>query len=207
MISYYEEELKNLDPNDASSKSIYIDYKTEYDLLKLSEKYGFDSWQTNIISEQLRDDVYTMNSYSKDEEKYKSAKSHYDSIVEKLDSDNWKYFVNSSLSDVNNQIESLTKKKGDTIDQSQINSINENLYYLEIQKQVLAWRLEKDISYATSFLNSCLNNYKSCAADVYSYEHSDNHTYSEKQQYYSVLSNMNEYKYLSLIHISEPTRH
>ena len=98
MISYYEEELKNLDPNDASSKSIYIDYKTEYDLLKLSEKYGFDSWQTNIISEQLRDDVYTMNSYSKDEEKYKSAKSHYDSIVEKLDSDNWKYFVNSSLS-------------------------------------------------------------------------------------------------------------
>lgn len=195
MISYYEEELKNLDPNDASSKSIYIDYKTEYDLLKLSEKYGFYSWQTNIISEQLRDDVYTMNSYSKDEEKYKSAKSHYDSIVEKLDSDNWKYFVNSSLSDVNNQIESLTKKKGDTIDQSQINSINENLYYLEIQKQVLAWRLEKDISYATSFLNSCLNNYKSCAADVYSYEHSDNHTYSEKQQYYSVLSNMNEYKY------------
>ena len=41
MISYYEEELKNLDPNDASSKSIYIDYKTEYDLLKLSEKYGY----------------------------------------------------------------------------------------------------------------------------------------------------------------------
>ena len=29
MISYYEEELKSLNPNDASSKSIYIDYKTE----------------------------------------------------------------------------------------------------------------------------------------------------------------------------------
>ena len=195
MISYYEEELKNLNPNDASSKSTYIDYKTEYDLLKLSEKYGFDSWQANLIPEQLRNDVYAMNSYSKDEETYKSAKSHYDSIVEKLDTDDWKYFVNSSLSDVNNQIESLTKEKEDTIDKSEINSINENLYNLEIQKQVLEWRLEKDISYATSFFNSCLNSYKNYAVDVYSYEHSDNHDYSEKQQYYSSLSNMNEYKY------------
>ena len=195
MLSYYEEELKNLNPNDASTKSIYIDYKTEYDLLTLSKKYGFNSWQANIIAEQLRDDIYTMNSSFENEETYKTAKAHYDNIVEKLNTDDWKYFVNSSLEDVNNQIESLSKEKETTIDKSKINSINENLYFLGIEKQVLEWRLEKNISYATSFLNDCLNSYKNYAVDVYSYEHSDNHSYSEKQTYYSALSKMNEYKY------------
>ena len=52
-ISYYEEELKKLDPKNPSDFSLYVDTKTQVDLLGLMNRYGFASWQANIISEYL----------------------------------------------------------------------------------------------------------------------------------------------------------
>lgn len=199
MIAFYEEDLKDMNPNDPSTLSIYLEEKTQYDMLKLIEKYGFESWQANIIPQELQGYIYTINEYTyssqKNETNYNEAKQKYNEIVKKLDTDDWKYFASSELEKVKEEIDFQNTQKNNTTNQLEINSIEENINHLEAQKQVLNWRLEKDISYANSFLNSCLENYAYLSSEIYSYEHTENHKYSEKQEYYNTLKEFNTNKY------------
>lgn len=194
IVNDYEQNMKSYDPDDPETNQMYIDMKSQLDMLKLMQHYGFNSWQSYVIQTELGSDgdIYTMNHYeyalSKTitKQEYQEAKERYDSFVQKLDADDWRYFVSSKLEEINQQIE--IQKKSNSKE-------NQNLYNLQVQKQVLEWRLEKGISYEESFLNTCLRRYANNSDIVYSYEHSDNHSYSEKQEYYSALKVFNTSKY------------
>lgn len=193
VLLYYEEQMPS--PDDPETIDTYIDMKSKLDMMKLMQKYGFDSWQAYIIETVLGSDgdLHTINEYTYSpnktvsEEEYLAAKESYDNFIQKLDADDWRYFVNSELDAINQEIE--------TIKSNNINSNNTNLHSLEAQKQVLEWRLEKDINYKGSFLNTCLRRYVNNSEIVDSYEQSSNQDYSQKQEYYSALEVMNTSKY------------
>ena len=176
-VKYYEWQLAELDPEDASDLSMYIDTKVNLETSKLIKEYGSDSWQAYIISSVLPTHIYTMVSHEYTdeitEEAYKEAKDAYDIAIEKFKSGDWKYFVNMDLDDINTSLEEQYKLKEKTEDTQTLNSINQTIADLELKKQVNEWRLEKDISYAPSLLNNALDNYLSCKSNLISYEGRD----------------------------------
>lgn len=192
MIQYYEEQMPS--PDDLENIDMYIDMKSTLDMMKLTQKYGSNSWQTYVIQTQLGSDgdLHIINEYlysptkTVSEQEYNTAKKNYDDFIQKLDADDWRYFVSSELDAINKQIEYEKKVT---------NTDNSNLYRLEIQKQALEWRLEKGISYESSFLNNCIEMYVNNNNLVYSYEHTNDHDYFDKQEYYSALNTVNKCKY------------
>lgn len=199
MLKYYEEDLAGINPNDPATLSAYIETKTQIDTIELIKKYGFESWQANIIPGKLSGYIFDMNEFKyssvKNEQLYNESKAKYDEIVEKLDADNWRYFAQSEIDEANAQIEIQESAKANTIDQIELASIESSLNYHQIVKQVAQWRLDKDISYKNSFLNNCLTRYADYNYDIYNYEHSDNHSYEEKQTYYETLEKLNKTRY------------
>lgn len=187
-IQYYEEAMPS-SSKDPETNDMYISMKSNLDMMKLVQKYGYDSWQAYVIQTYLESEgyLYVMNEHdyainpTVSEKEYLAAKEHYESFVQKLDVGDWKHFARTELERVEQDIKTTSDEQ--------------KLAELQTQKQVLQWRLDKDISYAESFLNTCLRRYESHSNTVYEYEHSNNHEYSEKQEYYNSLETLNTCKY------------
>ena len=82
--------------------------------------------------------------------------------------------------------------KENTQDSTVLSGIEDQLYTFELQKQVLEWRLEKDIPYGYDYFNQCLDQYKVAKVTIRDYENSttsQQEDYNAKQEYYSALEN------------------
>ena len=200
-VKYFESQLAELDPKSASDLSMYIDTKVNLEISKLINEYGPDSWQSYIINTVLPTYINTMVSHEYTDEitkeAYNEAKRSYDTAIQKLKSDDWKYFVNNDLKDISKSLEEQYNLKKNTEDTQTLASINETISNLEVKKQVNEWRLEKNISYAPSFLNNALESYSSNKSCLISYEGTDLSRLStdELQSYRSSLKNANLNKY------------
>ena len=182
--------MNSLSPNNKNEIDQYIDSKTAYDMAKLMQKYGFTSWQAEIIRSEVgcHNYLHTMNTYTYNKDKisqdeYNEAKLNYDKFIAKLDEGDWKYFATSQLKDVEEQIQ--TAKEAESI----------NLNSLYTQKQILEWRIDKDIAYGFDFLNDCLEGYSNASSFIESYNQQKNPSYTEKIAYYKALSSLNINKY------------
>lgn len=190
-ISFYEQQLKELNLNNKEDIETYIIYKSELDQAKLEKSYGgYDTWQARIIQEQLAPIIQEMNEYqykTKNQTAYENAKKEYDAIIAKIDAGDWRYFANEELKEVESTLAQQNKSK----DQMQnASDLDNQIYMLELQKQVLNWRLEKDIPYGNDYKNTCLNKYQSAKMSIKQYESAsdkDKENYEAKQEYYSNL--------------------
>ena len=167
-------------------------------MAKLMQKYGFDSWQTSVIGSEIgcHSYLYTMNTYTYNrgnlnKEAYDEAKSNYDKFVAKLDEGDWKYFAVYQLKDVEEQI--ANSKSTDS----------GNLNNLYTKKQILEWRIDKNIAYGSDYLNKCLDNYADASYTVNEYNQKKNPTYYEKLTYYKNLKTLNVSKYYIENNISD----
>lgn len=167
-------------------------------MAKLMQKYGFDSWQTSVIGSEIgcHSYLYTMNTYTYNrgnlnKEAYDEAKSNYDKFVAKLDEGDWKYFAVYQLKDVEEQI--ANSKSTDS----------GNLNNLYTQKQILEWRIDKNIAYGSDYLNKCLDDYADASYTVNEYNQKKNPTYYEKLTYYKNLKTLNVSKYYIENNISD----
>lgn len=159
-------------------------------MAKLMQKYGFDSWQTSVIGSEIgcHSYLYTMNTYTYNrgnlnKEAYDEAKSYYDKFVAKLDEGDWKYFAVYQLKDIEEQI--ANSKSTDS----------GNLNNLYTKKQILEWRIDKNIAYGSDYLNKCLDDYADASYTVNEYNQKKNPTYYEKLTYYKNLKTLNVSKY------------
>ena len=196
---FYSTVLRQLDPNNSEQVEEYVEIKTQLDVINLISKYGFDSWQANIIPGQVSSIIGLINRYTyieKDEFALTDAKKKYDTFINALDSDNWRYFAELELEEVNLL---LSEKQQFSIDNN-LNSEGSTYDFkiYEINKQILEWRLEKDISYANTFLNTALQNYSRSSRNIIYYEAESNHSYSDKLDYYDSLKEANYYQELKL---------
>ena len=182
--------MNSLSPNNKNEIDQYIDSKTAYDMAKLMQKYGFTSWQAEIIRSEVgcHNYLHTMNTYTYNKDKisqdeYNEAKLNYDKFIAKLDEGDWKYFATSQLKDVEEQIQ--TAKEAESI----------NLNSLYTQKQILEWRINKNIAYGSDALNNRLENYENASYYIESYKEQKNPSYSEKIDYYKNVKSLNINKY------------
>lgn len=174
-----EDYAEMYDVNNREELPYYVKEKTSYDLYKLRENYKKDSWQYNyLVQADVYDILYRINSYenklSLNEEDYKSAKEEYDVIIKKLDTDDWKEIVESEKKSYEEQLltEEDTKTKKE----------------LEIRIEEQSIRLDKDISYAKSYLNDALMNYIENKITLLEYEDKDISKLNkdEKDSYFEV---------------------
>ena len=201
-LAFYEEELKTLDYKTVEDNEYYIDIKTSYDLIKLKLNYGIDSWQYNYID--ANDSVYTdlwninENTYglNKDERILQEAIQEFNSIKQKLDAGNWKIFVREELDYTNEEIASYEKQLKSTEEKTKIKEITGFLEFAKINKQVLEWRLEKEIPYDYyNFLSVKLEEYQHYAETESSLKNEENKDAQEEQYYNEALKQMNICKY------------
>ena len=196
-LEIYEEMMSELDLEDPLERAQYIDTKNDIELGKLTKKYGNDSWQAYVINNMLTPYLHTILSYEYSdevsEEEYNEAKKYYDDAIQKMDADDWRYFVNEDLEQINNSLEEQYKLKETETNEQVLASIESTIYDLEIQKQVDEWRLEKDISYAPSFLNDALETYYGAQTAL---KDAQNGNYPQEiEQYNSLLEQANLNKY------------
>ncbi len=196
---YLQEELATLNPNSVSDNSLYINDRTELDVIELKEKYGKDSWKAVVIEEKVKLAIQTYNeckyALEKDEESLKTAEEEYQKYLDLLENEDWKYFANQDLALTNMQISLYEGQKKNAQDTMVIKNIDSMLYDLNLQKQVLDWRLEKDISY-DSPENSTLETYYESSMAVKEYENSkEEKKHSEKILYQQMLQTANTTKY------------
>ena len=196
-LEIYEEMMSELDLEDPLERAQYIDIKNDIELGKLTKKYGNDSWQAYVINNMLTPYLHTILSYEYSdevsEEEYNEAKKYYDDAIQKMDADDWRYFVNEDLEQINNSLEEQYKLKETETNEQVLASIESTIYDLEIQKQVDEWRLEKDISYAPSFLNDALETYYGAQTAL---KDAQNGNYPQEiEQYNSLLEQVNLNKY------------
>lgn len=196
---YMISQLNKLDPTKASDNSEYISMKSEMELIEIEEKYGSNSWQSNVASEKVYPTINEYNTYKyaleKDDVALKQAEEKYNKYMKLLESNDWKFFAKEDLIQVEEKIKQLEEEKKNTVDTVILSSLESQLYDYNLQKQVINWRLEKNISYESDE-SKMLATYYSEKMSVYNYENDKSEKkYDEKIDYQNSLSRANKYEY------------
>lgn len=163
MESYKEQLTPELE---ASDPDYYADCKSMYDSYELGKKYEEDSWQRQVISQRIQPVLKKMY-LEKSGEDYEIAKAEYDKLIEALENNDWRSFVQYNLEETNLQIELMPED-------------NDQLESLKDIKQTLEWRLEKNIPYDNSDLNSYLQCWLSARQSIRQYKDNKNPSQTEK---------------------------
>ncbi len=191
-IAFYEEMLKDLNPNNKEDLEEYLMYKTEIDTAKLIQNYGdSNTWQAQIIRNKVNSIISQMNYYqydAKNKVEYENMKKQYDILLQKINAGDWRHFAKEELIEIENNLLEQNQLKKQAQTQMEIKNIENQIYELELQKQVTNWRLEKDIPYGYNYQNTCLRKYQNAKMQIKDYEDSNNQEdYSQKQEYYNNL--------------------
>lgn len=201
-IAYYEKELKELDYHKASDKSTYAEIKSELEITKLMKQYGgYDTWQGEIINNRISSYIREINYYEYGVEEdtqgeLQELKQTYENLLKRLENDDWKAFALEEQKDLTEELKQQKELKAQTIDKNTIEQIKDTIQTLEIQKQVVDWRIEKNISYASGYFNDALNTYENGSMAIQNYqEENSQEDYNEKLNYYETLKNTNIAKY------------
>lgn len=185
-IAFYERQLKDLDVKNPEESAIYESYKSQLERIKLIRKYGgYDTWQARVIEEQCNELITNMIHYKEvapDEPKYQEAKQKYDDIIKKINTGDWKHFAKFSLKQIENELQ-VQKTLKQQSNQLEVENIETQIYQLEVQKQILNWRIEKNICYGNDYYNKCLVNYQNAKTEIRNYEMSNQNELNKKEQY------------------------
>lgn len=200
-LSYLEEELKNLNYTTEEENSMYIDTKTEYDIIKLSLNYDVNSWQYNYINraEEIYSNLRAINEntygLNKDTKELKRAQEQYNSILEKLNNDDWKPFIQNELDNVDAEIQGYEETLKELKDKKLIEEINSYLEAAQVNKKALEWRLNKGIPYNSSFLSNKIDEYVTANQNINSLKNKENKTAEEQQVYDDAIRTVNTSEY------------
>lgn len=168
---YFDEDFYRERPE---LKEEYVEEKAGYEVYELKNKYDKKSWQYNYIgaSYDLNQIMKRIVSYelkfTKDEDDYNLAKQEYNEFIKKLDNDDWK------------EVAKEEKKKYE--EELEVAEGYETREELKIRIEGIDLRLEKDISYADSYMNTALNNYVENKVFFIRYEDADIDKLSEEEK-------------------------
>lgn len=203
-LEFAKEELEDITTSNAD-KNYELSLRKDIMEYELYEKYGDNSWQAYIVQNNMLSiiDELVNNKYGleKDELLLTELESEYNLYIEKFDSDDWKYFVNEEINVVNMKIEELEELKNNPrYTESVLNGLKDSY---DVELEVLNYRLENNISYASSYLNTAINNYlyslkyiKSTNIDDIIEQDKLFPTDKYLYEYYENLSSMNVNKYI-----------
>ena len=199
-ISYIKEELARLDPTKPSDTTMYIELKSQLETYELMQKYDEDAWQRQIIASQVAGDINEKNTYlyssEKDEAKAQEIENNINDILQKLDSDDWKYFANLELEQADAKLKELEEQKANTQDKQLLEELEVSIENAKINKEVAEYRINQDIKYGTDYLNEALTSYQSYSLNLIQMGNVDNLEYEDKLQYNESLEQKEISKYI-----------
>lgn len=195
-IQYLDEELSNLDPNKPSDINKYVETKSQKDLATLAKDYKETSWQAEVIGTVISPIIEEMNNYEyidKNNEALTTSKAQYDEMLTALKNNDWKYFANKELDSLNTQIEELNTL---IAQDSENEDLKTQLKSLELQKEVVNLRLDKNINYGSdNYKSIAVQNYRMYMGNYIQSSQGKNLTDEEKSEINGYLENANLYKY------------
>lgn len=195
-IQYLDEELSNLDPNKPSDINKYVETKSQKDLAILAKDYKETSWQAEVIGTVISPIIEEMNNYEyidKNNEALTISKAQYDEMLTALKNNDWKYFANKELDSLNTQIEELNTL---IAQDSENEDLKTQLKSLELQKEVVNLRLDKNINYGSdNYKSIAVQNYRMYMGNYIQSSQGKNLTDEEKSEINGYLENANLYKY------------
>lgn len=195
-IQYLDEELANLDPNKPSDINKYVETKSQKDLATLAKDYKETSWQAEVIGTVISPIIEEMNNYEyidKNNEALTTSKAQYDEMLTALKNNDWKYFANKELESINTQIEELNALISQD---SENDDLKIQLKSLELQKEVVNLRLDKNINYGSdNYKSIAVQNYRMYMGNYIQSSQGKNLTDDEKSEINGYLENANLYKY------------
>ena len=197
-----KEELSELNPENPSDITLYINLKSEIELNELMYKYKDSEWKLSIINERIAPYITEKNNYmygeSKDENQVTKINNKIDELMTKINDDDWEYFAKEDLENANKTIEDLNFKKSQTVDSEILKSLNSEIENAKIDKEIASLRLEKKIPYGSDYLNTAIMTYKSSSSTIIEYDNVENREleYEEQKQYNKALENREESKYI-----------
>lgn len=195
-IQYLDEELSNLDPNKPSDINKYVETKSQKDLATLAKDYKETSWQAEVIGTVISPIIEEMNNYEyidKNNEALTISKAQYDEMLTALKNNDWKYFANKELDSLNTQIE-----ESNTLiaQDSENEDLKTQLKSLELQKEVVNLRLDKNINYGSdNYKSIAVQNYRMYMGNYIQSSQGKNLTDEEKSEINGYLEKANLYKY------------
>ena len=199
-ISYIKEDLARLDPSKPSDTTMYIELKSQLETYELMQKYDEDAWQRQIIVSQVAGDINEKNTYlyssEKDEAKAQEVENNINDILQKLDSDDWKYFANLELEQADAKLKELEEQKANTQDKQLLEELEVSIENAKINKEVAEYRINQDIKYGTDYLNEALTSYQSYSLNLIQMGNVDNLEYEDKLQYNESLEQKEVNKYI-----------
>ena len=195
-IQYLDEELSNLDPNKPSDINKYVETKSQKDLATLAKDYKETSWQAEVIGTVISPIIEEMNNYEyidKNNEALTTSKAQYDEMLTALKNNDWKYFANKELDSLNTQIEELNTL---IAQDSENEDLKTQLKSLELQKEVVNLRLDKNINYGSdNYKSIAVQNYRMYMGNYIQSSQGKNLTDEEKSEINGYLEKANLYKY------------
>ena len=195
-IQYLDEELSNLDPNKPSDINKYVETKSQKDVATLAKDYKETSWQAEVIGTVISPIIEEMNNYEyidKNNEALTTSKAKYDEMLTALKNNDWKYFANKELDSLNTQIEELNAL---IAQDSENDDLKTQLKSLELQKEVVNLRLDKNINYGSdNYKSIAVQNYRMYMGNYIQSSQGKNLTDEEKSEINGYLENANLYKY------------
>ena len=206
-IQYLDEELSNLDPNKPSDINKYVETKSQKDVAILAKDYKETSWQADVIGTVISPIIEEMNNYEyvdKNNDAFTNSKAKYDEMLTALKNEDWKYFANKELENINIQIEDLNTL---IAQDSENEDLKTQLKSLELQKEVANLRLDKNINYGSdNYKSIAVQNYRMYMGNYIQSSQGKNLTDDEKSEINGYLENANLYCY-SKLYFSKCNRH
>lgn len=195
-IQYLDEELAELDPNKPSDINKYVETKSQKDLATLAKDYKETSWQAEVIGTVISPIIEEMNNYEyidKNNEALTCSKAKYDGMLTALKNNDWKYFATKELDSLNTQIEELNTL---IAQDSENDDLKTQLKSLELQKEVVNLRLDKNINYGSdNYKSIAVQNYRMYMGNYIQSSQGKNLTDEEKSEINGYLEKANLYKY------------
>lgn len=195
-IRYLDEELSNLDPNKPSDINKYVETKSQKDLAILAKDYKETSWQAEVIGTVISPIIEEMNNYEyidKNNEALTASKTKYDEMLIALKNEDWKYFANKELENINTQIEDLNTL---IAQDSENEDLKTQLKSLELQNEVVNLRLDKNINYGSdNYKSIAVQNYRMYMGNYIQSSQGRNLTDEDKSEINGYLEKANLYKY------------
>ena len=200
-LEYYQNLIAELDPDNPAQFPDFAECKRNIETLELTKKYGNNTWQAYVINTKLTGYIDTLIEYEYSdgvtEEAYKTAKAEYDEAIKRLDSDDWKYFANKDIEFAQKSLDEQYALLENSKNSEATTEINRVISNLKLEIQINKWRLDKNISYAPSFLNSSIEQYYSYQTNLNNYigTNIENLSGDEYQYYQNSLENASLNKY------------
>ena len=184
-LNSIKEELENLNPENPTDVTLYINLKSEVELYELMNKYKDDEWKLSIINSRISSYLTERNTYlygaEKSETQANEITKKIEYITAKLDEDNWKYFASQDLETANKKIEELNSQKQQTQDKEILKNLENEIKNTKIEKEIAEYRLNKNIPYGTDYKNITLSNLQSASTKLIQYNSQETELSYEEQ--------------------------